>query len=176
MTESIQDIWIVTITCAQFTMRSGLQEAPTDQIVPDVMKTLLLAYEAIIDKLRDDLKQVGLTEPQWRVLHELAAKTPMIASELAANTFVRASSLSRILRDLEARDLVSRTQQFEDLRKTLVSITQTGRRAIDGIELRYAGLLTRIDKAVGKPGLDGCLATCMAIVHELESLETTGEG
>lgn len=153
---------------ASYPIRSELQDAPSDQAVPDVMKTLLLAYEAILELLRQDLKSAGLTEPQWRVLHELRAKTPMIASELAANTFVRASSLSRILRDLEGRDLISRTQQFEDLRKTLVSITDYGRRSIEPIETRYTDLLSRLSGIAGKQAIDNCMRTCLALVRELE--------
>ena len=81
-------------------------------VEPDLMKTFVLAYESVIETLRPSMKVAGLTEPQWRVLHELRARSPMIAPELAANTFVRASSLSRILRDLEARDLIARAQQL----------------------------------------------------------------
>ena len=40
------------------------------------------------------LKAAGLTEPQWRVLHELQSRSPMIASELAATTCGRTSDSS----------------------------------------------------------------------------------
>jgi DNA-binding MarR family transcriptional regulator len=159
----------VTTTTASYQIRNELQDAPTEQAIPDVMKTLLLAYEVILEILRVDLKVAILTEPQWRVLHELRAKSPMIASELAANTFVRASSLSRILRDLERRDLVSRTQQFEDLRKTLVSITDYGRRSIEPIEAKYADLLIRMTTVTGRQDIDQCMQTCLTLVRELES-------
>lgn len=132
------------------------------------MKTLLLAYEAIISVLRPSLKAVGLTEPQWRVLHELRAKSPMIASELAANTFVRASSLSRILRDLEGRDLISRSQQFEDLRKTLVSITDYGLREIQAVEAKYAEILGRIEGTVGLGVIVDCMDKCTWMAGEFD--------
>jgi DNA-binding MarR family transcriptional regulator len=137
------------------------------------MKTFLLAYETILENLRPYLKTANLTEPQWRVLHELKARTPMIASELAANTFVRASSLSRILRDLEARDLISRTQQFEDLRKTLVSITDYGRREIAVIEDRYAELLGQLSQSAGQATIEHCTQICLALVG---NLAVSGDG
>lgn len=134
---------------------------------PDLMKTFLLAYESVIETLRPSLKVAGLTEPQWRVLHELQARSPMIASELAANTFVRASSLSRILRDLETRDLISRAQQFEDLRKTLVSLTDYGRKTIAPIETTYADLVRRLAAAVGSEAVRACTAACAGIVEQI---------
>ena len=134
---------------------------------PDLMKTFLLAYESVIETLRPSMKAAGLTEPQWRVLHELQSRSPMIASELAANTFVRASSLSRILRDLEARDLISRAQQFEDLRKTLVSLTDYGRKTSAPIEAAYAELVRRLCGAVGGEAVSACATACAGIVEQI---------
>ena len=134
---------------------------------PDLMKTFLLAYESVIETLRPAMKAAGLTEPQWRVLHELQSRSPMIASELAANTFVRASSLSRILRDLEARDLISRAQQFEDLRKTLVSLTDYGCKTIAPIEAAYAELARRLCDAVGGEAVGACAVACADIVEQI---------
>lgn len=134
---------------------------------PDLMKTFLLAYESVIETLRPSMKVAGLTEPQWRVLHELQTRSPMIASELAANTFVRASSLSRILRDLEARDLINRAQQFEDLRKTLVSLTDYGRKTIAPIEADYTELVRSLSEAVGQETVSACAAACAGIVAQI---------
>ncbi len=134
---------------------------------PDLMKTFLLAYESVIETLRPSMKAAGLTEPQWRVLHELQMHSPMIASELAANTFVRASSLSRILRDLEARDLINRAQQFEDLRKTLVSLTDYGRKTIAPIETDYSDLVRGLSEAVGHETVSACAAACAGIVAQI---------
>jgi DNA-binding MarR family transcriptional regulator len=141
-------------------------------VEPDLMKTFLLAYESVIETLRPSMKVAGLTEPQWRVLHELRARSPMIASELAANTFVRASSLSRILRDLEARDLIARAQQFEDLRKTLVSLTDYGRKTIAPIEAAYAELGQRLADAVGCEAVEACAAACSGIVEQIGAQPT----
>lgn len=134
---------------------------------PDLMKTFLLAYESVIETLRPSMKVAGLTEPQWRVLHELQMRSPMIASELAANTFVRASSLSRILRDLEARDLINRAQQFEDLRKTLVSLTDYGRKTIAPIETDYTDLVRGLAEAVGRETVSACATACAGIVAQI---------
>lgn len=134
---------------------------------PDLMKTFLLAYESVIEMLRPSMKAAALTEPQWRVLHELKARSPMIASELAANTFVRASSLSRILRDLEARDLISRAQQFEDLRKTLVTLTDYGLRTIEPIETVYVELIAQVTAGIGADAVGACTAACERIVGQI---------
>lgn len=90
-------------------------------------KSLLHAREAVMRQLRPSLRMHGLTEQQWRVLCDLTTVTEIAASELAAATCLRASSLSRIIKDLETRGLLSRRSQLEDLRRTLVSITPRGK-------------------------------------------------
>ena len=77
-------------------------------------------------QLRPALRAHGFTEQQWRVLSELVPLDELAASDLAAATCLRASSLSRIIKDLESRDLISRRSQLEDLRRTMVSLTPRG--------------------------------------------------
>lgn len=78
-------------------------------------------------QLRPTLRMHGLTEQQWRVLTELMSVEEIAASELAAATCLRASSLSRIIKDLESRGYLRRRSQLEDLRRTMISITGRGR-------------------------------------------------
>lgn len=97
-------------------------------------RTLLHARETVMRQLRPNLRMHGLTEQQWRVLCDLTTVREIAASELAAATCLRASSLSRIIKDLEYRGLIARRAQLEDLRRTLVSITQRGQTLLQQIE------------------------------------------
>ena len=92
------------------------------------------------------------------------------------STFLLPPSLSRILRDLEKRDLIVRRPDPADLRAWLISLTPEGRKTIDSaaewIENIYAAMATRI----GKERFD----TLMRLLRDVEQdltvpLADTGE-
>src|SRR5258708_16165266 len=70
--------------------------------------SLLRAREAVMRQFRPSLRQHGLTEQQWRILRALTAVDAIEVTELARVAFLLGPSLSRILRDLEARHLIER--------------------------------------------------------------------
>lgn len=79
---------------------------------------------------RPGLRKHGVTEQQWRILRALAHSGPMEVTELAEATFLLAPSLSRILPDLEKRELIVRRQVDTDLRRSVVSLDPKGLRLI----------------------------------------------
>jgi homoprotocatechuate degradation regulator HpaR len=100
---------------------------------PGLLKALLQAREGLLRQLRPALKGSGLTDQQWRVISELARVDEISASELAAAACLRASSLSRIIKDLETRDFLVRRSHREDLRRTMISITGRGRAVVNEV-------------------------------------------
>ena len=70
--------------------------------------SLLRAREAVMRQFRPSLRNHGLTEQQWRILRALTAVDNIEVTELARTAFLLGPSLSRILRDLEARHLIER--------------------------------------------------------------------
>jgi homoprotocatechuate degradation regulator HpaR len=108
---------------------------------------LLRAREAVMRQFRPNLRKHGLTEQQWRILRALAAVDTAEATELAGTAFLLGPSLSRMLRDLEARDLIERTVDEADLRRSVLSISAKGLRLIaqvaPGSEAIYAAIASR---------------------------------
>jgi homoprotocatechuate degradation regulator HpaR len=88
-----------------------------------------------------------LTEQQWRILRALAAVDAIEVTELARVAFLLGPSLSRILRDLEARQLIERRAAKADLRRGVVSISQKGLKLIEQVaptsEAIYAAITQR---------------------------------
>ena len=70
--------------------------------------SLLRARESVMRHFRPSLRNHGLTEQQWRILRALASIDAIEVTELARVAFLLGPSLSRILRDLEARRLIER--------------------------------------------------------------------
>lgn len=91
---------------------------------------LLRTREAVMCLFRPGLRGRGVTEQQWRILRSLAHTGPMEVTELAEATFLLGPSLSRILPDMEKRQLVSRKQVDSDLRRSVVSLEPKGLRLI----------------------------------------------
>ena len=69
---------------------------------------LLRAREAVMERFRPHLAAHDVTEQQWRVLRTLAETGEIDASTLAETACLLPPSLSRMLQDLEARDLLVR--------------------------------------------------------------------
>ena len=91
---------------------------------------LLRAREAVMRLFRPGLRSHGVTEQQWRILRALAHSGSMEVTELAEATLLLAPSLSRILPDMEQRQLVSRRQVDSDLRRSILSLEPQGLRLI----------------------------------------------
>lgn len=87
---------------------------------------LLRAREAVMMQFRDMLRGQGLTEQQWRVLRALDATGSSEISDLAHSTFLLGPSLSRILLDLEKRDLIVTQPHVGDCRRKVVQLTKRG--------------------------------------------------
>ncbi len=98
-------------------------------------------------QFRPSLRSHGLTEQQWRILRALAAIDNIEVTELARTAFLLGPSLSRILRDLEARDLIERKTTESDLRRSVVSISDKGVKLMSQVaptsEAIYAAITRR---------------------------------
>lgn len=109
--------------------------------------SLLRAREAVMKQFRPSLRRHGLTEQQWRILRALESVDAIEVTELARAAFLLGPSLSRILRDLEARQLVERRAAKADLRRGVVSISHKGLRLIELVaptsEVIYAAIAQR---------------------------------
>ncbi len=88
---------------------------------------LMRAREASMRTFRPMLAEHGLTEQQWRVLRALSARPAGLeVGDLATATHLLGPSLSRILVNLEGRDLVARSSVARDARRSLIELTAGG--------------------------------------------------
>src|SRR6266436_9732141 len=111
--------------------------------------SLLRAREAVMRQFRPSLRQHGLTEQQWRILRALAAIETIEVTELARVAFLLGPSLSRILRDLEARRLIARKTAKADLRRGVVSISEKGLKLMEVVAPSSEAIYAAITKRYG---------------------------
>ena len=94
----------------------------------DSLPILLLRARALmVDRFRKVFRNHEISEQQFRVLRALHTEQLVDVTALAARTDLLYPSLSRILRDMAARGLVTRQVGSDDARQTLASLTQQGR-------------------------------------------------
>ena len=94
---------------------------------------LLRAREAVMKKFTPSLRENGLSPQQWRVIRALNEEEGLDITELANRCFLLMPSLSRIIQNLEKRELVSRIQSSLDNRKSVISITGSGKKLFQKI-------------------------------------------
>src|ERR1700730_421826 len=128
---------------------SAVRRLPMREFSRSLPMSLLRAREAVMRQFRPSLRNHGLTEQQWRILRALAAIEAIEVTELARVAFLLGPSLSRILRDLESRQLIERRTTKADLRRGVVSISQKGLKLIERVAPTSEAIYAEITRRYG---------------------------
>ena len=138
--------------------------------------SLLRAREAVMRQFRPSLRHHELTEQQWRILRALAAVETIEVTELARTAFLLGPSLSRILRDLEARQLIERRVAEADQRRAVVSISADGLKLIGAVAPSSEAIYAAITKRFGARRLAELQEMLAALEHSLSAMGVAEEG
>ncbi len=95
---------------------------------------LAVASRTVIAVYRPVLEPMGLTHPQYLVMLALWGEEPLSVTELSRRLDLDPGTLSRVLKRLQAADLVRRDRNPADERSLAVALTERGR------ELRTSAL------------------------------------
>ena len=132
---------------------------PVPVLSRQVCFALYTASRAVTNRYRPILDELGLTYPQYLAMLVLWERGDTPVKDLGSALHLESSTLSPLLKRLEAAGLVERRRRSDDERSVLVRLTQRGS------QLR--------ERARGVPRELAC-ATGMA-PDELESLRQTLE-
>jgi homoprotocatechuate degradation regulator HpaR len=153
-----------------------VRRAPMREFSRSLPMSLLRAREAVMRQFRPSLRNHGLTEQQWRILRALTAVDAIEVTELARVAFLLGPSLSRILRDLEARHLIERRTAEADLRRGVVSISAKGLRLIEAVAPSSEAIYAAITRRYGARKLAELQDMLGALENSLSGLEAADEG
>jgi homoprotocatechuate degradation regulator HpaR len=145
--------------------KAGSRRLPMREFSRSLPMSLLRAREAVMRRFRPSLRDHGLTEQQWRILRALTAVDTIEVTELARVAFLLGPSLSRILRDLEARHLIERRVAKADLRRAMVSISAKGLKLIEAVAPSSEAIYAAMTRRYGARKL----AELQDMLHALES-------
>jgi homoprotocatechuate degradation regulator HpaR len=152
---------------------AGIRRVPMREFSRSLPMSLLRSREAVMRHFRPSLRNHGLTEQQWRILRALASVDTIEVTELARVAFLLGPSLSRILRDLEARHLIERKVAKADLRRGVVSISAKGVKLIEAVAPSSEAIYAAITRRYGARKL----TELQDMLHALEaSLAVASQG
>jgi homoprotocatechuate degradation regulator HpaR len=152
------------------------RSTPMREFSRSLPMSLLRAREAVMRQFRPSLRRHDLTEQQWRILRALTAVDTIEVTELARTAFLLGPSLSRILRDLEARNLIERRTPEADLRRGVVSISPKGLKLIEAVAPTSEAIYATITKRYSARKLAELQAMLGALESSLAELEVVGDG
>ena len=129
---------------------------------------------AVVHELQSISKRMdatlGVTGPQRLVIRILGRRPGLSAGELAAIMHVHPSTLTGVLRRLQARALVERRVDPGDARRVLLHLTTSGRR-LD--QKRIGTVEDGIERALARLGRRQATSTGAALKVVMEELRLT---
>ena len=128
---------------------------------------LIRSREAVVRHFRPMLAEYDVTEQQWRVLRVLGEAGVLDATEVGSRAVVMGPSITRIIRALDERGLITRERDETDGRRVLLELTADGKKLLADAKPRSHAVYTRIEKAFGAEKL----SALVDMLNELSRIE-----
>lgn len=126
------------------------------------------AYTVMRRQLEVELRQLGLTHPQWASLGILYYYNGMTHSDLEQRLFVEAPSITSLIKGMEKKGWIERKQHPEDARVKQIYITDLGRKVIrPALELGTQGE-EQLSEILSPQEMEQLKTTLRKIVSKLE--------
>ena len=136
-----------------------------------ISAVLIGAKEAVLAPMRPKLREYNITEPQWRVLRVINDRGATDASGLAEVGLLHAPSVTRILKELEARGLLVRETDPEDRRRTLAALTPEGRELFKIISRDVLRVMGEYAVRFGQDRMDRLLTELRALTAAIKGVK-----
>jgi DNA-binding MarR family transcriptional regulator len=110
----------------------------------------------------------GMTRPEWRTLATIGQFNRITATEIGSNSSMHKTKVSRAIRNLEARNWVTRQADELDRRIEHIELTREGRRRYKELVALARGYELRLISQLGATGANQLKAGIAAIETRLE--------
>jgi homoprotocatechuate degradation regulator HpaR len=111
---------------------------------------LLRAREAVMRGFRRVLRAHGLNEQEWRIIRALIEVDHIEIGELAERVFILKPSATRTIKNLQARELVTRSRSDSDQRRAFIALTPKARQLFHSLAPKNEAEYGRITKIIGE--------------------------
>jgi homoprotocatechuate degradation regulator HpaR len=122
-----------------------------------------------MEPVREMLSRSQISEQKWRILRVVEEIGPVEQTVIAKRACLLLPSLTRLMHAMETDGLLTRVPSTTDRRKSIVSITDSGRALIDEHSTESVALFDRIEQQFGSQRLEDLLD----LLEELQDLNLT---
>lgn len=130
-------------------------------------RLLLQAREAVMAHTRPSLREHALSDQQWRVLRVLGEHGAVDTGRVAREAFILGPSLTGVLARMERDNLITRSRDPADQRRTVVESTPHGMKLVKRLGTSIEAHYDWMEKSLGKAKL----AQLYGLLDELIALE-----
>lgn len=130
---------------------------------------LLRARETVMRNYRPMLDSFDVNEQQWRVLRVLNQADELDASEVAARANILAPSLTRMIRSMCERGLITRGRDENDARRVMLKIAPAGLAVVKNATTQSSDIHASILDRFGPERMD----TLVDLLNDLSTLSQT---
>ena len=130
--------------------------------------SLLRAREAVMKKFMPSLKKHDLSPQQWRVIRALVAQNGLEISVLAERCYLLMPSLSRIIQNLESRELIRREVVESDQRRSAIFLTKSGNKLFEKVAPMSAERYDHIAEKMGAEKLETLYELLEELVEKID--------
>jgi len=116
---------------------------------------------------RPSLKDIGLTEQQWRVVRILSQQGELEINRLADLACILKPSMTGVLARMETAELVERRRSEHDQRRVLVKLTVAGDSCFESMRGCMEENYERLQERFGAEKLH----TLLGLLNDLKSLK-----
>lgn len=115
---------------------------------------LLKARETTLNYFRPILKEISLTEQQWRIIRALNEYGALESKQLAERCCILSPSLTGIIKRLEQQNFIQREKSTEDQRRVLLSLTDHAQKVFDDVSPRFEERYSKITARFGEEKME----------------------
>lgn len=130
-------------------------------------RLLLQAREAVMAHTRPSLREHALSDQQWRVLRVLGEHGAVETGRVAREAFILGPSLTGVLARMERDNLIARSRDPEDQRRTVVEATAHGMKLVKKLSSSIEAHYQWLELSLGKTKL----TQLYGLLDELIALE-----
>jgi DNA-binding MarR family transcriptional regulator len=130
---------------------------------------LARANHVLAEGFHAQVRARGLSVTEWRVLAALAERDGVPMMDLGEQVLFKQPTLTKVIDRMERASLVQRRTPPEDRRRTLVDLTEDGRRLATPLLASARDHEAWVARALGSAGFQKCRAMLVEIVDRLGS-------
>jgi DNA-binding MarR family transcriptional regulator len=149
-------------------MRVAPQQEPQAR-EEGLVDLLARASHLLAESFHAQVKSHGLSVSEWRVLATLAERDGVPMTQLGRQLLLKQPTLTKVIDRMERASLVQRRTAPEDRRRTLVDLTEDGRRLATPLLASARDHEAWVARALGSAGIQKCRAMLVEIVDRLGS-------